>query len=124
MKRGRPLRRKAGLRMVSAKREAEHDERETVRARVMARDGGCVLRYLSTQRVDRLYLLIGHGDVAIPERDCAGRLDAHETAARGTHPGSHLVDDLVVTLCRSHHDWCHAHPIEARAMGLKERPST
>ena len=44
-------------------------------------------------------------------------VDPHEplTRARG---GSILDPANVVPICRPHHDWCDAHPIEAEALGL------
>lgn len=35
---------------------------------------------------------------------CWGPLDVHEVVRRSQHPGSHLIEELCITLCRRHHD--------------------
>jgi hypothetical protein len=42
-------------------------------------------------------------------------IDLHHKASR---TGSLLYnEDYFASLCRQHHDWCHAHPSQARAAG-------
>lgn len=36
---------------------------------------------------------------------CWGALDPHHTIKRSQKPGAWLEVDLVITLCRRHHDW-------------------
>lgn len=52
---------------------------------------------------------------------CGGRLDCDEWDLRSAG-GDHLALDNVQTLCRNHHDWKHAHPIEAAHYGLRPYP--
>lgn len=68
----------------SAKRRGERPERERIVTEARERDGGCVL-----------------AGVVFP---CRGPLDGHEVVRRGALPGAHLIPELVVTLCRSHHN--------------------
>jgi 5-methylcytosine-specific restriction endonuclease McrA len=68
-----------------------------------ARDGGCVMRPE-----------LG-GDRPGPA-SCYGRLDPHHVLPRGRGGADELSN--LVTLCRAHHDWVHAHPSVARPAGL------
>lgn len=84
----------------SARRKSEVGTRRKVKARVLARDGGCV------------------GRLRVPAVGCWGPLDCHEIVPRSVWPGGHLVDANCVTLCRSHHEWVGANLIAADAVGL------
>lgn len=99
MKRGRPLRRQ------SAKRAGERDERRAVIEQVIARDG---------PHCKALRLVPGHV--------CWGPLDADEYDQRGVRPGGHLDPANVQLLCRSFHDWCTEHQVEAARLGFKPFP--
>ena len=100
-----PLDRRGPLKPVSARRSGERVKRRRVVASALDRDGGCVAAGLVV-------------DVA-----CWGPLDGHEPIARSAWRAGYLEVDNVVTLCRAHHDWTHAHPDEATALGLrKTRP--
>lgn len=94
---------------MSAKARAQRRDRARVRAEALERAGW---------RCEAADL--------VPEVRCASRpgrgpLEVDERAARGVRPGSHLDPDLVQVLCPAHHDWRHAHPLEAEARGLRER---
>ena len=56
-------------------------------------------------------------DLETPGVQCGGGLDGHEplTRARGGDP---LDPDQIVTVCRHHHRWIHANPIDAHDLGL------
>ena len=98
MKRGGPLR------QVSAKREAENREREKAKAVVRQRArGGCEARGVFARNW--------------PEIDCWGPFDFHEvmTRARG---GSITDPSNILMVCRRHHDWITAHPVESAEVGL------
>lgn len=111
MKRGGPLRRLTPLRStsavlrrtplapVSAKRRAEATRRRAAVAAAAQRDGGCVAR---------------HAVVAV---GCAGPLDGHERKSRA-RGGDPLDPDHIIILCRAHHDFSHAHPVEAHRLGF------
>ncbi len=65
---------------------------------------------------------------AIPEVKCwhpkGERLDTHEIAQRGTHPGSQYDIEVTRAACRRHHEHLHAHPTLAVERGLKTKPTT
>jgi hypothetical protein len=95
-----PLRSRARLKPMSVKRRRDLVKRKAVREFVLGRDGGCVAR-------DKL-----------PQIACSGVLDVHELVRRSQWRAGWLVADNAIVLCRAHHDWCHAHPLEARNLGL------
>lgn len=101
---GAPLRR-TPLKQQSAKRRAERGTRADVAAAALARDRGCVAA------------------LTVPEIRCWGPLDPDEWDLRSARPGGHLDLDNVQTLCRGHHDWKHAEPIEAAHRGLRPYPA-
>lgn len=89
-----PLRRRASLSRMSAKAEKIAPVRRAFVARILLERPVC--QFLG----------------------CANdSYDVHEviTRARG---GSILEPDNVKALCRKHHDWIHAHPEDATALGL------
>jgi hypothetical protein len=43
---------------------------------------------------------------------------AHHVAPRSQRPDLKYELDNGKTLCLKHHDWVHAHPVEANRMGL------
>lgn len=98
LKRGQPPLRS---RRVIARRRRGVDPATTVA--VLARDGGCLFA---------VTLL----NVALKAGDCQGRLDPHHVLPRGRGGPDTAVN--LVTLCRCHHDWVHAHPNLSRAAGL------
>lgn len=87
------------LRAVSKKRRREAITRKRVCLEVLERDGGCVLR-------------------GVADHVCAGPLDVHEIVPRSRWAAGWLEPTNCVTACRSLHDWVHAHPNEARSLGL------
>ena len=104
--RGKPLRR-TRLNPMSAKRRAETPNRTAVIAEVAARDGAhCKAALL------------------VPEVRCWGPLDADEYDPRAQRPGGHLDPANVQLLCRAHHDWKDAEPVEAARRGLRPFPKT
>jgi hypothetical protein len=54
-------------------------------------------------------------ETLVPEVCCGGRLDPHHTKLRGAHYADAASLDQV---CRTHHDWVHAHTRRARELGL------
>lgn len=87
---------------ISAKRAAEAEEREAVRRQVWLRDRGeC------------------QGRALVPEVRCDGPLDWDAIVPEGVRPGAHLDADNMQLICRAHHDWKHAHAVEAVARGLR-----
>lgn len=104
VKRSQPPRRRAPLRPVSPRRESERASRTRIRTLALIRDGGCI------------------APARVPEVHCWGPLDCDEWRPRG-EGGSHLDLDNVQVLCRAHHDWKHAHPIEAAHRGLRPYPA-
>jgi hypothetical protein len=68
-----------------------------------------------------------HGEVCyaadlVPEVECwhpAGvRLDPQHVAPRSVAPGLRLAVDNLVPVCRAHHRWIDAHPVDAHERGL------
>lgn len=121
LKRGKPPRRstpeairewerrsRRAIPVMSKKRKAERLRRAEIVLAARQRDGGCVGRRL------------------VPDVECRGPLDPHEIIPRSAWRAGYLVLSNVVTCCRGHHDWIHAHEIEAHALGLHgyswERP--
>jgi hypothetical protein len=95
-----PLRRLTPLRKVSKKRARLLRERSKVRAFVLLRDGGC------------------KGAAVVPSVSCSGPLDVHELVRRSQWREGFLHPENCVLLCRGHHDFVHANPSSARAVGL------
>jgi 5-methylcytosine-specific restriction endonuclease McrA len=96
------MKRGGRLAPMSDKRADEAEEREAVCRAVWMRDRGeCQARTL------------------VPEVRCWGPMDVDEICPRSACPGGHLDVDNCQVLCRGHHDWKHAHPIEAAALGLR-----
>ncbi len=56
----------------------------------------------------------------VPDRCVTGdsRIDTHHIAPRGRRPDKKYDVDNGICLCRTHHDWCHANPVEAEKLGL------
>lgn len=92
VKRSGPPRRKTPLRR--GDRQGIDPE---LRARVFARDGGCVARWFM-------------------DRACWGPLDPHHVLPKGR--GGPDEEANLLTVCRHHHDLIDLHPIEAKAAGL------
>lgn len=63
------------------------------------------------------YTGICEGAKRVPDVRCGGPLDPHEplTRARG---GSITEPENLMWICRNHHDWAHAHPLQAHKVGL------
>ena len=104
LKRGGPLVRRTPLRSVSPKRAKVQRQRRTMVREELTRrelcEAGATIRFG------------GHRSL------CAGlAVDLHEplTRARG---GSILDPANTVAVCRSCHDWIHAHPAAAASIGL------
>jgi hypothetical protein len=95
------LRRLTPLRKVSRKRSRQMRERWQVRAFVGLRDEGQC-----------------RGALLVPLVGCAGPLDVHELVRRSQWREGFLHPENCVLLCRSHHDFVHANPSSARAVGL------
>ncbi len=100
MKRSGFLRRKTGLKPVSAKREAQLDAYQQAKAAVILRDGWC------------------QGPKHGIETPCVGVLDPHHILPQSHFPQARCCPDAMVLLCRGHHDYVHGHPAWSRAMGL------
>ena len=99
LKRGAAPIRRTPLRARSKKRRSEERERADVRVRVLARDGGCLIRSWT------------------PFARCEGPLDVDEIISRG-RGGSYLDDENCQTLCRRHHEAKHRHIHVASILGL------
>jgi len=99
LKRGSAPIRRTPLRSYSKKRRAEIRERSDVIARVIARDGGCLVQTWT------------------PFARCDGPLDVDEIISRG-RGGSYLDDENCQTLCRRHHEAKHSHTHAASILGL------
>ncbi|WP_256789012.1 HNH endonuclease [Frankia sp. AvcI1] len=92
--------RRAPLRPVSARRSAQNRQRRQVLAEMAGEMPWCQAMHL------------------VPHVMCGGRaVDGHErlTRARG---GSITDERNIVLLCRAHHDWVGAHPIDAERLSL------
>lgn len=96
-----PLSRKSRLRPVSPKRRLEAPERTRVVRRVLERDVLCRAR-VSTECT------------AMLPREA---VDVHEILPR-SRGGDYLDPAECIGVCRFCHDWLHAHPKAARALGL------
>lgn len=93
------------LAKVSKKRQSLSEARRRCVETVLARDGGCVMR----ARVSDIIFYNMHA--------CWGPVDVHEPGHRSQ--GADPTDpDQCVALCRSHHDWAHNHPREAKEIGI------
>lgn len=100
LERGAPLKRLTPLKPGRRSRGVA----STLREEVARRDGGC------------------RGRALLPDVPCWGRLDPHHVLRR-SQGGLDEASNLV-TLCRSHHDWVHAHPAESKRLGLLRTPTT
>jgi hypothetical protein len=104
MKRGGPLKRKTNIRQVSPKRKALNRARSALVKDILERRPFCEAGTL----------------IRDPRHRCWGAsTDCHEklTRARG---GDILDESNILAICRSCHDWIHAHPAEAKSVGLLE----
>lgn len=109
MDRGAGLARGKRLAPVSAKREAERDEREAVRQRTFNRDGR---RCVAHEFVPL---------VPCPEESRSAPLQCDEIQGRGREPGSHLDDTKTQTLCWKCHTLKTNYPRVAGLLGLYGR---
>lgn len=92
----------------SPKRVAEAEAREALRVAVSRAHGDrCALA--PTGRCRNVY-----GDPWRPQ----DALDPHEVVRRSQRPGSHLERNVVIPLCRWHHDQ-DRHLPEAQALGIR-----
>lgn len=79
------------------------------------------------QMLKEFYSNVCAGAAKVPHVRCSGALDPHEplTRARG---GSITDPENLTWICRGHHDWVHANPKHAHAVGLLkhswEKPCT
>lgn len=102
MNRGSAQLKRTPLARESSKRRGERDARRDAIETAVGRDGArCAIAD------------------AVPEIVCWGPLDPHEFEFRSARPGGHLDGDNVRMICRAHHDWVHAEPIEAARRGLR-----
>ena len=85
------------LKRTGIKRTKTKPVPKQVYADVLARDMGCRAA----------------GVIRIP---CAGRIDPHHVKRR-SQGGQDTVENLI-SLCRAHHDWVHAHPDESYQLGF------
>jgi len=99
---GAPLRRQTSLsRGTSLRRRARGVARDLYE-QVLARDGGCIARGL------------------VPQVSCMGRIDPHHRLMR-SQGGKDSLDNLI-SVCRAHHDWIHAHPARSYDLDLLRHP--
>jgi 5-methylcytosine-specific restriction endonuclease McrA len=83
----------------SAKAKAGESQWRSAKAAAFARDGGrCQAPGL------------------VPSVSCWGGVDPHHILPRSRLGPDHV--DNLVTLCRAHHDWTHAHPALSKPLGL------
>lgn len=99
MERSAPLRRNTKLRLVGVSDTAQikQEIQDTLRAIVIARDGGCVLRYPNLAPFSYPYC----GGYA---NDGHLVLQADHLITRG-NSGTYADSRLVVCVCKSHHGW-------------------
>lgn len=97
-------RRSKRINPVSKKRRATCARRHRVVQAVFERDGGCVMR-------------VGGPKWTRDAPECRGWWDGHEPLRR-SQGGDPLDPDQVLTLCRAHHDYVHAHVAWAKSVGL------
>jgi 5-methylcytosine-specific restriction endonuclease McrA len=102
MKRSGPLERRTPLRRTTKLKAKRRGIAPGLRGEVFLRDGGC------------------RGRPLIPDVACWGRLDPHHILRRSQ--GGQDTPANLVTLCRAHHDWVHAHPEQSRTLGLLTKP--
>lgn len=99
IERRKPLERRTPLARESARTRSRKGERASAKAAALARDGGCV-----AARIVRTVA-------------CRGPLDGHERLPRSRGGSAYDIENII-TVCRIHHGWIHAHPKEARSHGL------
>jgi hypothetical protein len=99
MRRTGNLERRTPLAAESAKVRARKGERARTKTDALARDGGCIAARL------------------VPDVACRGPLDAHERLPR-SRGGSPYDLENVLTVCRAHHEWIHAHPARSKPLDL------
>jgi hypothetical protein len=111
MRRSAPLRRRTRLAPRSAKRQAITEERRLFVERILRERRWC--------------------QFAIhPEAPTCGErtVDVHEPWTRSRLgpivPSQGLTDDMVVALCRQHHDWIHDNSAAATRLGYLVSPTT
>lgn len=97
MKRSGPLKRNTPLRAKSKLKTRSKPVPKSVYQDVLARDMGCRAAEV----------------IRIP---CAGRIDPHHVKRRSQ--GGEDTPENLVSLCRAHHDWVHAHPDESYQLGF------
>lgn len=90
----------------SPKRRRARSQRQMVRVAVLKRDGHCRAPGMGA-----------------PGR-CWGPLDVHEPRGGSERSLSWLDVDACLLVCRFHHDWTHANPRAAYALGLLLRSTT
>lgn len=86
------------IRKVSKKRAAERPQRLAIVEEVMSKVAVCCLA---------------------PLGDCWGPSDPHEIVRRSASPGSHLKKELVVRICRKHHQIDDDDPELAQTLGIR-----
>lgn len=94
------------------------------RARVKAMSDKRMLERQERRAVVELVISRAYGKCKaadlVPEIECYGPMDVDEIIPRSQYPGGHLDIDNCQLLCRSHHDWKHAYPEAAAALGLRK----
>lgn len=93
------------LRPVSKKRAKADKDWPEIRAFVMERDDNACQFYKGR---GALVGVAPHG----------GELDPHHVVPKGRDIQLRLEPTNLLTLCRNHHDWVHAHPNASTAFGL------
>jgi hypothetical protein len=95
-----PLKRFTRLKPVSDKRKAQRGDYEQARAVVWRRDVCC------------------QGPARGLDGECWGLLDPHHIKSQRMYPELRCDPDVMVLLCRLHHDSVHGDLRRARALGL------
>ena len=98
-----PLQRVARLNPSSAKRRAQETAYRIARLVVWERDGG------------RCQAQVGW---RWPDIQCAGPIDPHHVWRQSQHPERRCDPQVMMLLCRAHHDAVHANPDRARQAGF------
>lgn len=95
--------RRTPLKQVSDKRKAQDIAYAPIRKAVIARDGRCM--------------------APIDWGRCAGAWEVHHVISRARDRTLVLEPSNLQTLCLSHHQYAHDHPVEATACGLLKSAS-